>query len=853
MTEEIDRRRRRIKQLWLALALLVFVAAVLIVPPLVSVSHYKSRITQLMAASLGRPVRLSSVGVRVLPTPSFVLTDLTVEDDPAYGAEPILHANTVVASIRLLSLWRGRLEIGSVSVDEASLNLVRTADGHWNLDPLFRSVAANAQPGAGSAAPHSARRLPTLEASNSRINIKNGVEKLPFSLLSTDLKFWQGNPGEWRIELRGQPARTDLSLDLADTGIVRLEARVGRAPELRQMPVHLDLEWREAQLGQLTRLVFGADPGWRGELTGEMHVDGTADAAQVQARLRAAGVHRAEFAPATPLDFDARCGLVYHYTSRALENLACDSPLGNGRIHLAGGLAGEGGPAHLTVELAGIPVQAGLDALRTVRSGFGPSLEARGAVSGKISYGENDAPGKSPTAIGNHNTKAHPAPGSQLEGSIAVEGFQLSGDQLTTPIRLPRLVLEPAAHAEGQPRALAATVDLPAGGATPLTLSARLTLSGYQLTVRGLAGLARARELARVSSMRDAGALDNLAGEPMTVDLAAAGRWMPAPVLAGANLPTGIAAAALAGQIDAARHLSGTVVLHNANWKSDYLANHVEIAQATLHLGQGEIRWDPVNFSYGPVKGTASLTATEVCTTPTPCLPRFELHFDSLDAVALESAILGAQARGTLLSTLIERLRPSSSPPWPRLEGVITADSLILAPVTLTDATATVRTTAAGAEIESFNATLLGGQVHANGSLETGDKPAWTVTAAFEKLDAAEIGKLLHLRFTGTAFDADGKIELSGYTGKDLADSAVGRLHFDWRQGSVASGPSPIPPALARFDRWTGEAEIARGAITIKENQIQQGTRKLATEANVTLDTPPRVTFAPAKEATPKR
>ena len=106
------------------------------------------------------------------------------------------------------------------------------------------------------------------------------------------------------------------------------------------MPVHLDLEWREAQLGQLSRLVFGSDPGWRGDLTGEMHLDGTADAAQVKTRLRAAGVHRAEFAPAAPLDFDANCGFVYHYTSRALENLACDSPLGNGRIHLAGGLAG---------------------------------------------------------------------------------------------------------------------------------------------------------------------------------------------------------------------------------------------------------------------------------------------------------------------------------------------------------------------------------------------------------------------------------------------------------------------------------------------------------------------------------
>ncbi len=78
-------------------------------------------------------MRLSSVKVRLLPRPGFVLTDLTVEEDPAYGAEPVLHANTVTASIRLLSLWRGRLEIDTISVDEASLNLVRTA--RWPLEP----------------------------------------------------------------------------------------------------------------------------------------------------------------------------------------------------------------------------------------------------------------------------------------------------------------------------------------------------------------------------------------------------------------------------------------------------------------------------------------------------------------------------------------------------------------------------------------------------------------------------------------------------------------------------------------------------------------------------------------------
>ena len=121
----------------MALAAVAFFLLVLVVPPLISVSHYKGEIVRLMAQSLGRPVRLSSVEVRLLPWPGFVLTDLSVAEDPAYGAEPVLHANRVTASLRLLSLWRGWLEIDKISVNEASLNLVRAAPGQWNLDPLF--------------------------------------------------------------------------------------------------------------------------------------------------------------------------------------------------------------------------------------------------------------------------------------------------------------------------------------------------------------------------------------------------------------------------------------------------------------------------------------------------------------------------------------------------------------------------------------------------------------------------------------------------------------------------------------------------------------------------------------------
>jgi len=859
MIEEVQGRQGKRKRLWLAVALVAALLIALIVPPLVSMSRYKSRITQLISTSLGRPVRLSSVEARLLPLPGFVLTDLTVDEDPAYGTEPVLHANTVTTSIRLFSLWRGRLVIDSISVDEASLNLVRTDEGRWNLDPLFRTAAAKTQAAAGTPAPPP---LPFLEATNSRINIKNGSEKLPFSLLNTDASLRQQNSGEWRIQLRGQPVRTDLAHGQTDSGEVRLSAVVHHAAQLRDMPVHLDLEWKEGQLGQLTRLILGSDAGWRGDLTGQLSLDGTAEDAHIKTRLRAEGVHRAEFAPAAPLDFDANCSFVYHHANRAVQNLLCDSPLGNGRIRVAGELPGGDASPRLSVELDRIPVQAGLDALRTVRSNLGPGLEAKGSISGKISYAEITAepaaPVKPLTAAKARAPKAPAPPPNPLTGSLIVDGFQLTGDGLSAPIQFPKITIEPAAtdQSPDQSHALSATVAVPVGAPAPLDLSVRIASHGYQLAVRGQASIQRGRELAHIAGLPNASAFDALAGDPISVELAAQGPWIPAEKATESAAVAATPAAPAASPVPAppaADSLTGTVTLRNANWKADYLANHLLISQATLRLSDAETRLDPVVFAYGPIKGTGSLALANHCEGSDPCLPVFEVNFGALDASALQAAILGAQEKGTLLSSLLQRLRPAAAPVWPQLQGTVKADSLVLGPLTLRQATATVRMLSNGAHITALDASLLGGHVHAAGSLYTPaneqSKPAYMFEVQLQKLNPAALGQLVGQHWGGAGFDADGKVELSGYSESDLTATAKGRMHFDWQKGSV-SGVAPA--ALAHFDHWTADAAIANGAITLQQNQVQKATQSAAVEASATFGSPAKVAFAAPKEAPAK-
>ena len=145
MTEDEQGRQKKRRRLWLALAALVAILAVLIVPPLVSVSRYKSRITSLMACVAGQ-AGAALLGGACDCCPGRALCSTISPSKKIRSSAPsrCCMPATVTASIRLLSLWRGRLEISEISVDEASLNLVRSPGGRWNLDPLFRTAATRA-------------------------------------------------------------------------------------------------------------------------------------------------------------------------------------------------------------------------------------------------------------------------------------------------------------------------------------------------------------------------------------------------------------------------------------------------------------------------------------------------------------------------------------------------------------------------------------------------------------------------------------------------------------------------------------------------------------------------------------
>ncbi len=308
---------------WGALiALLIALAALAL--PLINANRYRGQIAQTMSASLGRPVHLDNVSLHLLPVPGFTLQNFVVSEDPDFGSEPTVRADSVEATLRVSSLWRRPVEFSTVRFVNPSVNLVRNAEGRWNLSEvlLHASRVDSAPTGQRRAGP--APRFPYVEATGGRVNVKMGVEKLPFSLTDADFALWLPSSQQWRVRLIGHPARTDT--DITDPGTVRVEGELRRADTAAAVPVNFHASWHAAPLGEATRVLSGDDWGWRGSVNLDVALSGTLGSARLASKLTLGGLRRAEFFPARPLDLQITCGSGFTVQPGLLRGLTCTMP-----------------------------------------------------------------------------------------------------------------------------------------------------------------------------------------------------------------------------------------------------------------------------------------------------------------------------------------------------------------------------------------------------------------------------------------------------------------------------------------------------------------------------------------------
>lgn len=223
-------------------------------------------LTAQLEAAFGRSVQVGSYHLSLWGGPVLDAQSVTVGEDPRFGGEYFLRADSLAIRLRWRSLLHGRIQFGTLSLTRPSLNLVRGEDGDWNLaEWLPRPTGApapHAYPGPVLPA-SSAPRFSRIEVDGGRINFKLADEKIPFAFIGVTGTVETDRPGRWRMDLQATPWRAAVILQQA--GTIHLSGEVGGTSS-RLRPAALDVSWTDASVSDVLRLARGNDFGVRGAL-----------------------------------------------------------------------------------------------------------------------------------------------------------------------------------------------------------------------------------------------------------------------------------------------------------------------------------------------------------------------------------------------------------------------------------------------------------------------------------------------------------------------------------------------------------------------------------------------------------
>jgi hypothetical protein len=793
------------------------------------VSRLKSRIIASISAGVGRNADIGAVHLRLLPRPGFLLENLVVYDDPAFGAEPMLRAGEVTADLRLMSLLRGRLEIARLDLTEPSLNLVHGDNGRWNLEALLERTAH--MPLAPTAKTKTERRqeFPYIQATSARINLKSGFEKKPYALTNADFSLWQDSENAWGVRLKAQPLRTDLNLN--DTGVLQVNGTWQRAAVFRQTPMDFRLEWSRGQLGQLSKFFLGSDQGWRGGVQLDVAMKGTPAALQITSDASVQDFRRYDITSGDALTAAGHCDGQYSAVDHSFHQIDCKAPVGAGVITLKGDM-GLPGSHNFGLALAAenVPASAAAMLARRVKRNLPDDLAASGMVQGSVEIREDVAKDTQVRWEGKGEIAELSLSSAENHAELGPETipFVLASGNATATKRgthggLPAMRVADGRVTEG-PRIEVGPFWWGAARTNSPMIRAWIARSGYSAAVAGDADIAKTLRLARMFGVP---ALQSAAEGTASVDLQVAGAWGYGPQ-SGFMGP----------------QVTGTAKLRNVRIALRGTSAPVEITAAELQLLGNEVKVGKLAASVADTLWTGSLEMPRGCGVPGACEVHFNLHTNK---VALGD--LNAWARPSAKERPWYRVLESSPQTVPSFlaslhaSGNLSAGHFQIQKFAATQVSADVDLDHGKLRIANLTAEWLGGKHRGTWVADFSASPA-TCSGSGTLADVSLAGLAENAAWiTGTA---GGEYQVKGPCSAEFWQAAEGVVQFDVRDGTLPHLSLVENEPGVKILRLWGRARLIGGQFEMKDVWLNSpaGKFQLSGTAGLSRDVELKMTRA---------
>ena len=736
----------------------------------------RARIAGSIGSALGRHVEISSVSLRFLPQPAFELENFVVYDDPAFGGEPVLRAQEVAAALRLTSLLRGRLEISRLSLNEPSLNLVRSAEGRWNFSGLVERAAK--VPVAPTAKTNREPRpgFPYIEASNGRINFKLGQEKKAFALTDADFSVWQDSENAWSMRLKAQPTRTNANL--SDTGTLRVEGSWQRSSTIAETPLDFRLQWENAQLGQFTRMATGTDRGWRGALLVSGAFTGTPANLKVTSNISVQDFRRYDIATGDALRLSAQCTAGYDAMSQNVTGLTCNAPVGAGFLLLAGTVHNfnAAGTYDLSLSARDVPIPSVVNLLERVKKDIPEDLVSAGKLNAQVNVHTGDNPGQ-----------------PVWQGSGAVQGMRLVSQTNTADMVLDQI---PFAINPGRKRIDVGPVRLSLGAATPANLHGWVSSAAYSLQMQGDTRVKDLLQAARIAGLTYT--RPNADGAAR-VAIQIAGNWsgFPRP------------------------EITGKVRLTNVQAQINGISSPLEIASANVLLQPGDASVDNVTATLGQTSWRGSLSVPRHCEQLSACPIEFEFQTKDLDGDQLAALFIPGKRR-PWYRFLSSPEAGSSFLANLNATGTLHAARLKIHQVSASQVSSKVAWKNRRLEFKQLRGNLLGGTHNGDWTADfSAGAPRYSGHGVVEHASLRQLAQLMHDDWVTGQASASYEINASGTNPADFLSSARGAFSIEARESTlphVVLTASNGPVAVKLF---TGKILLRGGRIDVQEGKLE--------------------------------
>lgn len=266
------------KLILLTIAALALLAGV----PFLRADRFGPHIQAGLEKALGRKVEIGAVRLHLLTGPGFSVRNVIIHERPEISAEPFAYVDDLVVHIRLLSLLAGKFEFSSLRLDKPHVNLMRQADGAWNVQALLAPPAHTVAGVSTAGAP-----MPELEVRRGRLNFKIDDRKSAYYFTDADIDFSAVGGGNFDIWFVGEMARTDRMA----RGLGRVTAR-GRLRETGTEPkLNLDARLERSALQELAQLFGPRDLGIHGVVQSRAEISGPVSDLQIKGQLELTELH----------------------------------------------------------------------------------------------------------------------------------------------------------------------------------------------------------------------------------------------------------------------------------------------------------------------------------------------------------------------------------------------------------------------------------------------------------------------------------------------------------------------------------------------------------------------------------